>query len=179
MQNPIQVAERLADSDRYAYAPLLFGYTNYSRDGFRAHRLRYVDAPAGPDGPRGSLLGGAGVSVSAHSAMREAATAFAFWVASADVQRGVYFDGGGQPGNALAWEDDRLNFETLDFFRGTRATLESAYERPRNAGYLTFQNTVSPMVTAALAGEIDDATLVQRLDDAAKQWLMEVDDADA
>lgn len=173
VQNPIQVAERLTEGDRYAYSPLLFGYTNYSRAGFRAHRLRYVDVPAGPDGPRGSLLGGAGVAVAARSAVREAATAFAFWVASTDVQRGVYFDGGGQPGHALAWEDDRLNAEALDFFRGTRATLELAYVRPRTTGYLAFQDTVSPSVTAALAGEIDDDTLVQRMDDAAERWLGE------
>lgn len=171
--NPIEVAERLVGSHRFAYAPLLFGYTNYSRSGFRAHRLRYVDIPAGPDGPRGSLLGGAGIAVSAHSTAREAATAFAFWVASAPVQRGIYFDGGGQPGHALAWQDDRLNAETLDFFRGTRATLESAYLRPRYPGYLTFQDTVSPWVTAALAGQLDDDTLVQRLDAAAQRWLSE------
>ena len=178
-QNPIEVAERLTEGHRYAYAPLLFGYSNYSRDGFRAHRLRYIDVPAGPGGPRGSLLGGAGVAVSALSTMREAAIDFAFWVASADVQRGVYFDGGGQPGHGLAWEDDRLNAATCDFFRGTRATLESAYVRPRTPGYLTFQNTVSPSVTAALAGQIDDATLVRRLDDAAEQWLGGENDAHA
>jgi multiple sugar transport system substrate-binding protein len=38
--NPIQVAEMLSSGDRWAYAPLLFGYSNYSRRDFRAHRLR-------------------------------------------------------------------------------------------------------------------------------------------
>ena len=48
--NPIQAAEALAASDRHAYVPLAFGYTNYARAGYRAHRLRYTDVPAGPAG---------------------------------------------------------------------------------------------------------------------------------
>jgi multiple sugar transport system substrate-binding protein len=169
--NPIQVAELLSRHDDWVYAPLLFGYTNYSRAGFRPHRLRYRDIPAGADGPVGSLLGGAGVAVSSLSDRLDEARAFAFWVASAEVQRGVYFDGGGQPGHGAAWQDDRLNAETLDFFRGTRATLEHAYLRPRSLGYLQFQDTVSPLVTAALAGSIGDHTLITRMNEEAdRMW---------
>ena len=63
--NPIEVAERLAEGDHYAYAPLLFGYTNYSRPGYRPRRLRYVDMPVRAPGeaPSGALLGGAGIAV--------------------------------------------------------------------------------------------------------------------
>ena len=176
--NPIQVAEMLSSGDRWAYAPLLFGYSNYSRRDFRPRRLRYVNIPAGPNGPTGSLLGGAGVAVSAASRQLDAARAFTFWVASADVQRGVYFDGGGQPGNSLAWEDDRLNAETLDFFRGTRATLEGAYLRPGVARYVEFQDLVSPLVTAALVGTISDRELIDTLNEQAGRLLWEVADAD-
>jgi multiple sugar transport system substrate-binding protein len=170
-QNPIQVAEALAAGDRWCYAPLLFGYTNYSRAGFRTHRLRYTDIPMINGALGGSLLGGAGIAVSARSARLEAARRFAFWVASADVQRGAYFDGGGQPGHGAAWDDDRLNAETLDFFRGTRATLEAAYLRPRFHGYLEFQDTASPWVTATLRGELTDTELLRRLDAAADRLL--------
>jgi multiple sugar transport system substrate-binding protein len=164
--NPIQTADALADGDRYAYSPLLFGYTNYSREGFRANRLRYVDIPRGPRGVSGSLLGGAGVAVSARSGSLDEARAHAFWLASAAVQRGVYFDGGGQPGNSAAWEDDRTNAETLDFFRGTRATLEGAYLRPRTAQYIELQDRLSPLVTQTLAGQLTDAQCVTRMNDA-------------
>lgn len=170
-QNPIQVAEALATGDRWCYAPLLFGYTNYSRAGFRTHRLRYTDIPMINGAPGGSLLGGAGIAVSAQSTMIDEARRFAFWVASADVQRGVYFDGGGQPGHGAAWDDDRLNAETLDFFRGTRATLEGAYLRPRFLGYMEFQDTTSPWVTATLRGELTDEELLRRLDEAADRLL--------
>ncbi len=163
--NPIQTADALAEGDRFAYSPLLFGYTNYSRAGFRSNRLRYIDIPNGPRGVSGSLLGGAGVAVSARSRLLEQAREHAFWLASAAVQRGAYFDGGGQPGNAVAWDDDRTNAETLDFFRGTRATLEGAYLRPRTAQYIELQDRLSPLVTQTLAGELTDAQCVARMND--------------
>ena len=163
--NPIQVADALADGDRFAYSPLLFGYTNYSRAGFRSHRLRYVDIPSGARGVAGSLLGGAGIAVSAQCSSRAEAVDFAFWLASAPVQAGVYFDGGGQPGNAVAWDDDRTNDLTLDFFRGTRATLDGASLRPRTAGFVELQDRLSVLVTRALLGELSDQQCVQALND--------------
>ena len=163
--NPIQVADALSDGDRFAYSPLLFGYTNYARSGFRPKRLRYVDIPRGLRGVAGSLLGGAGVAVSARSRSQAEAIDHAFWLASAAVQTGVYFDGGGQPGNSVAWDDDRTNKQTLDFFRGTRATLEGAYLRPRTPNYIDLQDRLSPLVTRALAGELSDAQCVRQLNE--------------
>lgn len=169
--NPIEAADALSTGDRYAYAPLLFGYTNYSRPGFRDHRLRYVDIPAAERGVAGSLLGGAGIVVSARTRHPDAAIAHAFWLASAEVQEGVYYDGGGQPGNAVAWESERTNADSLDFFRGTRATLEGAYLRPRHRDYIELQNEVSPLVTDALLGRIDDDELARRLDEGVAERL--------
>lgn len=170
--NPIQTAEALTAGDRCLYAPLAFGYTNYSRAGYRANRLKYTDIPRGAAGVAGSLLGGAGIAVSARSGALAAARRFAFWLASADVQRGVYYDAGGQPGNAVAWDDERTNLDSLDFFRGTRATLEQATLRPRTPGYITFQDRTSPWVTEALRGEITDGVLVRRMNDAAVELLV-------
>ncbi|MCS3844100.1 extracellular solute-binding protein [Microbacterium sp. AK031] len=156
--NPIQVADLLTDGERFAYSPLLFGYTNYSRRGFRQHRLAYSGIPAGSHGMRGSLLGGAGVAVSARTMNAQAAIDHAFWLASAPVQEGVYFDGGGQPGNAIAWDSGRTNEIAWDFFRATRATLESAYVRPRHRNYPELQNELGAMITETVAGtrDIDD-----------------------
>jgi multiple sugar transport system substrate-binding protein len=171
--NPIQAADALSESDRWVYSPLLFGYTNYSRAGFRPNRLKYVDIPAGAQGVDGSLLGGAGIAVSARTRHPDEAIAHAFWLDSAEVQEGVYYDGGGQPGNAVAWESDRTNADSLDFFRGTRRTLEGAYLRPRAARYIELQDALSPLVTLALAGGLDDAQLVSRLNDGVADYLME------
>jgi len=174
-QNPIEVADDLASGDQWAYSPLLFGYTNYSRAGFREHRLRYVDIPRGARGVAGALLGGAGIAVSTRASDPEAAIDHAFWLASADVQRGSYFDGGGQPGSAVAWDDDRTNELTLDFFRGTRATLEGAYLRPRHAAYVSFQDAASPLVTSALTGEMSDVDVVDSMNGLAARLLRRPD----
>jgi multiple sugar transport system substrate-binding protein len=171
--NPIQTADALAESDRFAYVPLLFGYTNYSRPGFRPRRLQYIDIPASDRGVHGSLLGGAGIAVSAHTRHLDEAITHAYWLASAPVQEGIYFDGGGQPGNAVAWENDRTNAETLDFFRGTRATLEGAYVRPRHPQYIDLQNALSPLVTEALRGKLTDDRLGERLDEGVQEWLVQ------
>ena len=79
---------------------------------------RYIDIPTSRRGVSGSLLGGAGIAVSAASQHPEQAISHAFWLDSAEVQEGVYYDAGGQPGNAVAWESDRTNADSLDFFRG-------------------------------------------------------------
>jgi multiple sugar transport system substrate-binding protein len=173
-QNPIEVAELLSTSDEWAYAPLAFGYTNYSREGFREHRLAYVDIPEGVRGVRGSCLGGAGIAVSARTPSPEAAVEHAFWLAAAETQRGVYFDSGGQPGNAVAWDDDRLNAQTLDFFRGTRRTLEGAWTRPRSVGWLRVQDEVGTMVNAVLAGRLDEEEFLVRADES---YLLAMDEA--
>ncbi|MHC3000027.1 extracellular solute-binding protein [Microbacterium sp. HJ5] len=170
--NPIQAADALSSGDRYAYVPLMFGYTNYSRTGFRPHRVRYIDIPASREGVRGSLMGGAGIAVSARTRHPEQAVDHAFWLDSAEVQEGVYYDAGGQPGNAVAWESDRTNADSLDFFRGTRATLEGAYVRPRFVRYIELQNALSEHVTAALQSRLSDDRLRERLDEGVQQWLV-------
>lgn len=172
-QNPIQVAEALAVSERYAYAPLSYGYVNYSRLGFRAKQLRHVDIPLGPAGVAGSQLGGAGIAVSATATDLDAARAFALWLASPEVQSGIYYDNGGQPGYAPAWDDSRINADSLDFFRGTRATLEGASVRPRFSSWPAFQKLASVWVNQTLTGEMTDDDLLRRCRDAAEELLTE------
>ena len=165
-QNPIQAAECLADDDRWCYAPLAFGYTNYSRTRFRRRRLAYVDMPKGPGGIAGSCLGGAGIAVSAFSPAREAALDHAFWLASAATQRGIYYTSGGQPANLAAWDDAALNDDCLGFFRNTRRTLDEAWLRPRFDGWLDVQDAVGTVVNRALRGEINDDACLRLSDDA-------------
>ena len=104
--DPIDVFEAMSDADTpFACAPLIYGYVSYAADGFRARKIRFADIPAlGSNGPVGSALGGTGIAVSALSAHNKAAADFAYWVASADIQAGLYAASGGQPAHAAAWE---------------------------------------------------------------------------
>lgn len=150
--DPIAAFERMAQPDAAQHcAPYIYGYVSYARGGFRPAALAFADIPvAGEQGPVGSALGGTGIAVSAFSAASEAATDFAYWVASADVQRGPYADAGGQPGNAVAWSDDAVNAATGNFYRATRPTLEGAWVRPRHDGYMAFQGAAAERINAGL-----------------------------
>ena len=153
-ENPIQTAERLSTDDRWCYAPLAFGYTNYSRAGFRPHRLAYTDMPAGPSGVAGSCLGGAGIAVSAFAADREAAVAHAFWMASGEVQRGVYYASGGQPANLAAVGGPGPEPRQPRLLPGD---APDARRRPGAAaidGWLKVQDEVGRLVNRALRGEL-------------------------
>lgn len=164
--DPIEVFERMAEQgSTLAVAPLLYGYVSYAMDGFRPHRLAFTDMPVADAGmaPRGSALGGTGIAVSAYSPNKDAAIDFAYWLASADVQRGPYAENGGQPGHAAAWSDDAVNARTHDFYRDTRATLEDAFVRPRHDGYMAFQEEASQRINLAIKAEEDGGALVDDL----------------
>jgi len=155
-----------------AYSPFGYGYTNYSRTGYCRFPLLFRDAPgAGGAGPRGTVLGGAGIAVSARTRHPGPAVDYAFRVAGRDWQTGAFFDAGGQPAHADAWEDDRCNAETRNFFRGTRRTLESAWLRPRHDGYMAFQDRGGDLVHACLRGEAGVAPTLAALQTAWEESL--------
>jgi multiple sugar transport system substrate-binding protein len=170
--NPIETLDRMSTDDSYAYCPLLYGYSNYARDGFREHLIRFTNIPAlGSDGPRGSTLGGAGIAVSATSSHVEVAADYAFWVASAECQKGIYFESGGQPGNAVAWTDDDVNAASHGYFRDTYETLQRAWLRPRYDAYLAFQDKGGRYVNDFLAGRAGAEETLSRLEQAYAESL--------
>lgn len=160
--DPIAVFEAMADpASRTGCAPLIYGYVSYAKGGFRPVRLGFADVPAlGDRGPVGSALGGTGIAVSARSPHVEAATDFAFWIASGAVQRGLYATAGGQPGHAAAWTDPGVNAPVGNFYTATRATLEGAWVRPRHDGYMPFQHWAADRLNQGLrAGQESDVVL--------------------
>lgn len=149
--DPIAVFEEMAKPESgIACSPLIYGYVNYAMPGFRDRLIRFADIPSGPAGFAGSALGGTGIAVSTFSKHPQAAIDFAYWVASGDVQKGLYAASNGQPGHAVAWEDDGVNAVTSDFYRDTRATLEGAWVRPRHDGYMPFQEAASERINKGL-----------------------------
>ena len=164
--NPPRALDLMSSTDEVAFIPLLFGYSNYGRPGFREHLVRFTGVPTiGGGDPRGGVLGGAGIAVSAHTGQPQAAADFAAFVASPEVQRGVYFASGGQPGNRAAWLDDAVNAASSDFFRDTLASLDHAYLRPRYHGFMECQEDSGKLVHQWLADGTESADwLLDRLD---------------
>ncbi|WP_163617785.1 MULTISPECIES: extracellular solute-binding protein [unclassified Microbacterium] len=163
-ENPIQTADRLSASSSWAYAPLLYGYSNYARTGFREHVLRWTDIPEIDGQPRGSMLGGAGLAVSARTEHRAEAIAFVTWAATGDVQRGVYARAGGQPGHVSAWTDASLDELTGGFFAATRRTMDLASLRPQHPAYMTVQNAACERVHRGLLNRDPAPDLLADLD---------------
>ncbi|CAN1512137.1 Bacterial extracellular solute-binding protein [Paracoccaceae bacterium] len=169
--DPIGIYEWMGRNvDAPAYSPYGYGYTNYSRKGFCAYPLAFHDAPGIVEPtPRGTVLGGTGIAVSAFTKHPEIAVDYAFWIAGADCQKGLYTASGGQPGHAAAWEDDTCNALTGNFFRNTRQTLNSAWLRPRYDGYMALQDRAGDIVHACLRGEVAEAATLAALDAAYRE----------
>ena len=152
-RDPIAVLEVMAQEDSaIACAPWIYGYASYARDGFRRHRVAFADIPAlGTIGAAGSVLGGAGIAISAFSRNASDAMRFAAWITSGAVQAVPYAAAGGQPAHATAWRDPSINALTPDFYRATRATLDGAWVRPRHDGYMSFQHDAAERLNAGLS----------------------------
>lgn len=142
--NPIEIAEVLSGTDDYAYGICMYGYSNYSRDGFRKNVLVYDDLPSFDGRATGSQLGGAGIAVSTRSKNPKAAAEAALLLSMPEIQATTYGLGGGQPGNLIAWKDNVLNGVSQNFFRNTLRTLENAWVRPRVLGWpdVQFQSSL-------------------------------------
>jgi multiple sugar transport system substrate-binding protein len=163
--DPIAALDALADSRTHRLIPLTYLYSPYSRPGYRPQAIAFHDIPAiGDGGPIGSALGGTGIAVSARTAHPELCTRFALWLASAEVQRGLYAAHNGQPGNARAWGDAAVNAGVGNAYAQTRLTHEAAWLRPRHAGYMAFQEAGSHIVLDAITGRTPHETALDALD---------------
>lgn len=169
--DPIGIYDRMGNEvDAPAYSPFGYGYTNYSRDGYCTFPLTFADAPGvkKPD-PKGTVLGGTGIAVSSHSGYQEIAVEYAFWIASAECQAGVFFDAGGQPAHAAAWDSDHCNAKTRDFFKNTRKTLDRSWVRPRFDGYMGFQDAAGTLIHQFLKGEAALSPTLNALENAYQE----------
>ncbi len=169
--DPIGVLEWMGrTADAPAYCPFGYGYTNYSRDGYCRFPITFADAPGvGDNGPRGTVIGGTGIAISSQCKNIAVAADYAFWIAGAECQTGLFFESGGQPGNAVAWEDPAANAASRNFFRNTRETLETSWVRPRYDGYMGFQESGGDILHACLSGEIGIAATLDSLDTAYRE----------
>ena len=169
--DPIGIYDWMGSTvDAPAYSPFGYGYTNYCRDGYCRFPLHFADAPGFDDnGPRGTVIGGTGIAVSSQCKHLDVAADYAFWIAGAACQEGLFFESGGQPGNAVAWDSDLTNAASRDFFRNTRATLESVWLRPRYDGYMGFQKDGGNILHACLRGETTASATLNALDAAYRK----------
>jgi len=162
--DPIQTSEYMVENDDIVYCPYIYGFSNYSRLGYRKTILTFSNVmDLEGNGPVGTHLGGTGIAVSKKSSYKKEAFEYAFWVASSNCQKGIFYENGGQPGNAIAWEDQKINAETNNFFKNTRDTLEGAWVRPRHNGYMKFQDMSGDIINDFLKNNLKEQDIYDKL----------------
>lgn len=157
IQNPIALLERMTSTDEIAYIPLVYGYVGYADQG-RDRAVRFGAAPEGLDGVTGSTIGGAGIAVTRRCRLTPELRRHLVWLLSDSTQAGFIAEHEGQPSVRAAWESPTVNEPVGDFYRHTRATIESSWVRPRFEGFPLAQARLSAIVrdavtSAAPAGE--------------------------
>tara|TARA_B100000073_G_scaffold3271_1_gene2710 strand:- start:149 stop:1282 length:1134 start_codon:yes stop_codon:yes gene_type:complete len=164
--DPIQTAELMTETNDFYYCPYIYGFSNYSRKNYRKNILKYINVmDLSGKGPSGTHLGGTGIAVSNESKNKDFALEYAFWIAGASCQKSLFYESGGQPGNSEAWENQKINQETNDFFRATRKTLDLAWVRPRHNGYMEFQDKSGDIINEYLQSEISAESVCEKLSD--------------
>lgn len=171
--NPIDAAELLSTTDEFDYGICMYGYTNYSRIGFRKHTISYDDVPSFDGRAGGSQLGGAGIAISSASQNVVKAAEVAVLLSLPHVQSTTYVTGGGQPGNLKAWKSELANALTGSFFRNTLRTLERAWVRPRQLGWPDVQFHASQVIHEALVSRNASRTTVDAINRAYEKHIQE------
>lgn len=139
--NPIGALELMSSTNDYAYNPYLYGYTNYSRDGYAKYKVHFGEVLTLQDGvPGKTMLGGTGLAISVECQDKKIASEYAAFVAAPTTQKGIFFYSGGQPGHRSAWVDPACNAFCGDCLANTLPVLDRAFVRPRFSGYLDFQD---------------------------------------
>ncbi len=170
--NPPQILDQMSTTNEIVYCPLLFGYSNYARAGYRNNVVRFANIPFDSSGePRGAILGGAGLGISSRCTHPTIAADYAESVAKAEVQSGMYFDEGGQPGYRGAWLDKHTNAGSNNFFVDTLATLDKAVMRPRYNGWIAVQDRACQILHQFLTEKGDPDRTLDALDATYRQSL--------
>lgn len=156
--NPIQCLNAMAGDGEIVYAPYIYGYVNYSLQGYSKHRLKFTDAPLlREDCSASTQVGGVGLAITnrVDGNVLDAAVKFAEYLVSSEVQRTTYTRNDGQPAAMCAWLDEENNEMTLDFFKGTLKTLEKGILRPKVVHWNLFQEAASNQMFRQVQDGVD------------------------
>lgn len=166
--NPIQILDRMGNEQDIIYAPFLFGYTNYSREGYTKNVVRFTNSPTGVQEEISTIMGGVGLAASALTKHPKVTSEFLAYVASAEVQTGIFTKNGGQPANRLAWENDENNALCSDFFINTNVTIKNAYIRPQHLGWNHFQEQGADVIHHGITKGTPSKEIIKQLNELYK-----------
>jgi multiple sugar transport system substrate-binding protein len=161
--NPVAVAEMMSSTDTYWYCPLAYCYSNYSRQGYARHLIKYARPVSLQGQPLRTTIGGTGLAVSAATRHKEAAIEFTAMAVSPSWQRTIYLQAGGQPGHRAAWSDVNANELCNGFFTELLPVMDNGYTRPRYNGYLYFQDHAGTPLQECIMNDGDPKETLNRM----------------
>jgi multiple sugar transport system substrate-binding protein len=148
--NPIGLHAAMASEDEVALAPLVYGYADYANPIAGGHALAFAEAPAGPSGRRGSVLGGTGIALSRRVEPGLTLLDHLRYLMREETQINFIPAHRGQPSARAAWGDRRVNARYGNAYASTLATTEQAWVRPRFDGWIALQAKVASLIRAFL-----------------------------
>jgi multiple sugar transport system substrate-binding protein len=169
--NPIDILDRMGAKDEIIYAPYLFGYTNYARQGYAKKLVHFVNSPVGAQKNISTIMGGVGLAVSALTRNPSLTVEFTRFVADAEIQSGIYTLHGGQPGNKLAWHNVANDKLCNNFFSNTILTIENAYIRPQHPGWNVFQEHGADIIHKGILQNTGAEIIMNKLNELYKSVL--------
>ncbi|MEC7619976.1 MAG: hypothetical protein VX714_04485 [Bacteroidota bacterium] len=143
----------------------LFGYTNYSRSGYTKNLLHFTNSPIGTQENISTVLGGVGLAVSLRCTNPVDAASFVKYIASAEIQKGIFTRSGGQPANKLAWQSVENNQLCNNFFCDTISTIEKAYIRPQHPRWNEFQEQGANLIHDGLLKDMSSKVIMSTLNE--------------
>jgi multiple sugar transport system substrate-binding protein len=164
--NPIDLLAAMAKSDAIAYVPLVYGYVNYAVPADDRQPVAFGEAPRGPTGRRGSVLGGTGVALTKRASPTPELLDHIRWLMSDEAQLGFIPRHDGQPSMRHAWRDGAVNRLWRNFYRSTLVTAEQAWLRPRYDGYIRFQAEAGALIRDSLSERAPSRTTLSKLREA-------------
>jgi multiple sugar transport system substrate-binding protein len=153
--NSIDLHDAMVARDDVVYCPAVYGYATY---GEADQRRRLAFGPfAGARAPyeQGSSIGGTAIGVSAQCRAPDAALAFAAHMLDDVVQRTLVPAHHGQPAMASGWKDAANDTRFNGFYSSVARSVETAWVRPRRAGYPAFQAEAGLVVADGLRSSRD------------------------
>jgi multiple sugar transport system substrate-binding protein len=173
----ITCLENMARRDDLAYCPTIFGFSPYSHDGYGTADGRRPIVFTAPPLPRqgarrSSIIGGAGIGVSARTRHPELAARAVQLLMSRDIQREMAL-AWGQPGRRSTWTDPEVNAVSRGFFANTLETIEQGYIRPRFPGWVPRQTVAGRVLAHHLRAKSSPATTLDAVQAAVSGQLTE------
>jgi multiple sugar transport system substrate-binding protein len=158
--DPIGIHEALASTGGPAYCPLAYGYAHYGSPNSIGKLLRWADAPAGiASSQPGTVLGGTGLAVARRSAANPRVAKWIRAFMAPAVQSEFVPTHGGQPAHRLTWTGPGR----ADYYAATVSSMLKAWTRPRDPGWISFQDSASEAIRDCLTTGSSAGSLVVKL----------------